>query len=192
MTVVLCKLIYIYYKTKKGKCPPLVDRVAIVAEVVRFASRTWDFGTRLGRHNTEKHISSITKGGWQKGAHPPQKRWQKGGHCFSSTARFSLYMWSLASIQRPSRMYALPRYTILHIFTITVSEQPNAQRPVAQALSSQKQSNVRNIPVTYVSDLRTASVCFIQEKPHNIPCMLNRGGKIHQLVEPVLWPRSAL
>ena len=30
------------------------------------------------------------------------------------------------------------RYTILHIFTITVSGQPNAQRPVAQALSSPK------------------------------------------------------
>ena len=48
-------------------------------------------------------------------------------------------MWSLASIQRPSTLFALPRYTILHIFAITaVSEQPKAQRPAVQALSSSK------------------------------------------------------
>ena len=40
------------------------------------------------------------------------------------------------------------RYTILHVFTITVSEHPNTQRPVAQALSSPKsQTYVR---VTYL------------------------------------------
>ena len=51
---------------------------------------------------------------------PTKKRWQKRGHCFSMTARFSMYMWSLASTQQSSRMYILlPQYTIiLHIFTI--------------------------------------------------------------------------
>ena len=29
-----------------------------------------------------------------------------------------------------------------------------------------------------ISDPRTASVCFIQEEPHNIPCVLNGGGRI--------------
>ena len=82
-------------------------------------------------------------------------------------------MWSLASIQRHGRMYALPRYTILHIFAITVSEQPNARRPVEQALS--KKPNVRT---GNISDLRTASVCFIQEEPHHIPCFLNGGGRM--------------
>ena len=57
------------------------------------------------------------KDGWQKGVHPP-KTMTKGGHCFSSTARFSTYMWSLASIQRPSRMYALPRYTAVVVVVV--------------------------------------------------------------------------
>ena len=67
-------------------------------------------------------------------------------------------------------MFALQRYTVLHIFTIAVSEQPNAQRPVVcgrtQALSSPKSQTYAR--VTY---LRTASVCFIQEEPHNITCI---------------------
>ena len=28
-----------------------------------------------------------------------------------------------------------------------------------------------------ISELRTASVCFIQEEPHNFPCILNGGGR---------------
>ena len=38
-----------------------------------------------------------------------------------------------------------------------------------------KKPNVRmgNIP-----DLRTASVCFIQKEPHNIPCILNGGTQV--------------
>ena len=83
-------------------------------------------------------------------------------------------MWSSASIQRPSTVFALPRYYSLHIFTVTVSKQPNTQRPVVQAPSSPKsQTYVR---VTY---LRTACVCFIQEEPHNVTCTLNR--EINQL-----------
>ena len=107
---------------------------------------------------------------------PPIKRLQKRRHCFSSTAWFSMCMWSLASIQLPSRMCALPRYTILHIFTITSSEQPNAQRPVVQALSSPKSQTYSR--TGNISGLRTASVCFTQEEPHRIPSMLNRGGRI--------------
>ena len=64
----------------------------------------------------------------KKGYTPQKNIDKKGEHEVLSTARFSTYMWSLASLQRPRRMYALPRYTIIHIFTITVSEQPNAQR----------------------------------------------------------------
>ena len=37
---------------------------------------------------------------------------------------------------RPGRMSAFPWYTTIHMFTITVSEQPNAQWSVVQALSS--------------------------------------------------------
>ena len=118
------------------------------------------------------HKGRMTK----RGVPPPIKRLQKRRHCFSSTAWFSMCMWSLASIQLPSRMCALPRYTILHIFTITSSEQPNAQRPVVQALSSPKSQTYSR--TGNISGLCTASVCFTQEEPHRIPSMLNRGGRI--------------
>ena len=36
-----------------------------------------------------------------------------------------------------------------------------------------------NVCTGNISDLRTVSVCFIQEEPHNIPCILNGGGRIH-------------
>ena len=42
-----------------------------------------------------------------------------------------------------------------------------------------------NVRTGNISDLRTASVCFIQEEPQNIPRILNRGGGI-ELSEPVL------
>ena len=81
---------------------------------------------------------SAKKGGRQKGVHPhPQKKTMtKRGILRFVDRKISTYMSSLASIQRPSRMYALPRYTILHVFTITVSEQPNARRPVVLRLTS--------------------------------------------------------
>ena len=96
--------------------------------------------------------------GWMtKRDTPPQKQsWQKGEHCFSSTARFSMYMWSLASIGRLTRMYALPRYSILHIVTTIVSEQPNAQRPVVQALSSS--TSLTYVRQTYLICAPRASV----------------------------------
>ena len=39
---------YKYFWTEKKTCPPLVDRVAIVAEVGRFASSTQDFWNTSG------------------------------------------------------------------------------------------------------------------------------------------------
>ena len=110
---------------------------------------------------------------------PPTKHRQKGGHGFSSTAGFSTYMWSLALLQRPGRMYTFPRHTILHIFTITISEQPNAQRPVVQAYNHSpfrkaKRHDTPYVPVTYLS---TASMFFIQEAPHNRRC-ISDGGRI--------------
>ena len=89
-----------------------------------------------------------------------------------------MLMWSLASLQRPSRMYALPRYTILHILTITVSNSltPNG---LWYKRTSTLLSEIPNVmvPRTYtpVTYLRTASVCFIQEEPHNMRCILDRG-----------------
>ena len=80
-----------------------------------------------------------------KKGYPPKKPCQDGGHCFSPTASFPMYMWSLTSVQRTSTVFALPRYSILHIFTIIFSEQPNAQRPTPcgkSALLSEK-PNVR-------------------------------------------------
>ena len=53
-----------------------------------------------------------------------------------------------------------------------------AKRPTAcgtKALSSPKKPNVRT---GNISNLRTASVCFIQEEPHNIPRVLNGAGRI--------------
>ena len=73
-------------------------------------------------------------------------------------------------------MFAHPGYTV-HVCTITVSEQPNAQRPapcvlVLQALSSPKsQTYVRMYGKTHV---RTTNVCFIEDKPHKITCILHR------------------
>ena len=70
-----------------------------------------------------------------------------------------MHMWSLASLQRPSRMYALPRYAILHITThgsysqltffnifikyihhhcLRTAERPTACGTSVQALSSPK------------------------------------------------------
>ena len=92
------------------------------------------------------------KGRRWKVVHPP-KTLTKRGPLLVVNHEVSVYMWSLSSIQRPSRMYALPRYTILYIFTITVpglsissylsalnqvSEQPYVHRLVVQALSSPK------------------------------------------------------
>ena len=45
-----------------------------------------------------------------------------------------------------------------------------------------KKSHVRT---GNASDLHTAGVCFIQEEPHNIPCIMNRGERIQLLLEPV-------
>ena len=52
-----------------------------------------------------------------------------------------------------------------------------AKRPTACGTSTllSKKPNVRT---ANISDLRTASVCFIQEEPHNNPCVLNGGGRI--------------
>jgi len=77
----------------------------------------------------------------------------------------------------PPKLYALPRYTVLHIFTVTASEQPNAQRPVLQAykhspLRKAKRHGTPYVPETY---LRTASACFIQGEPHHMGCILDRG-----------------
>ena len=68
-------------------------------------------------------------------------------------------------------MYALQRYTILHIFTITIR---TAKCPTACGTSTIL-SKKPNVPTGNISDLRTASVCFMQEEPHNIPCILNGG-----------------
>ena len=71
-------------------------------------------------------------------------------------------------------MYALPRYTTLHIFT--VSTQRHAQRLVVQARSFPKTKRAYDTGI--ISDLRTASVCFIQEEPKITPYVLNGGGRI--------------
>ena len=107
----------------------------------------------------------------------PLKTLTKTGTLLVFDREVSTYMWSLASIQWPSRMWTLPRYTILHIFTITVSEQPNAQRPVVQAFSP-KTKRIPGIRTGNISDLRAASVCFIHEETHSIPCILYGGGRI--------------
>ena len=118
---------------------------------------------------------------------PPTKHRQKGGHGFSSTAGVSTYMWSLALLQRPGRMYTFPRHTILHIFTITISEQPNAQRPVVQAYKHRplRKAKRHGTPYVTVTYLRTASVCFIQEEPQKVRCILDRG-KILAVVPKML------
>ena len=84
----------------------------------------------------------------------------------------------------PTAQHDVCAFTVLyssHTFTITISEQPIAQRPVVQALSFPKNQTslysvspfrktkrhcTRYVRVTY--HLRTASVRFIQEEPHNI------------------------
>ena len=66
--------------------------------------------------------------------------------------------------------------TLVSIYSPSLLEQPNAQRPVVQARTLlSKKPNVRTGNIT---DLRSASVCFIQEESHNIPCILNGGGRI--------------
>ena len=80
----------------------------------------------------------------------PAETLAKGGHCFSSIARLSMYLWSLASIQRPSRMYSLPRYTILHIFAITVSEQLNAQRADVRWLCRDTEYPLAGLPISLI------------------------------------------
>ena len=72
-----------------------------------------------------------------------------------------------------------PRHPILHIFTVTIR---TAKRPTACGTSTllSKKSNVRT--GNHISDLHTASMCFIQEEPHNIPCVLNRGGRIQLVI----------
>ena len=54
-----------------------------------------------------------------------------------------------------------------------------AKRPTPCGTSTflSKKSNVHTVNI---SDLRTASVYFIKEEPHNMPCILNRGGRIQQ------------
>ena len=89
----------------------------------------------------QQHCCTKKKGLMTKGVHLPETLTRKG-RCFLLAARFAMYMWSSTSIQRPSTMCALPRCTILHIFTITVSEQPNTQQPVVQALFLSEKPNV--------------------------------------------------
>ena len=52
-----------------------------------------------------------------------------------------------------------------------------AKRPTACGTSTLL-SKMPNVRTGNVPDLRTASVCFIQEEPHNTPCILNGGGRI--------------
>ena len=92
--------------------------------------------------------------GWMtKRGTPPKKTLTKRGTLFF-VDREVFYV--RVVVQRPSRMYALPRCTFLHTFTITVSEQPNAQRPVVQALSSS--TSLTYVRQTYLICAPRASV----------------------------------
>ena len=104
----------------------------------------------------------------KKGYTPQKNIDKKGEHEVLSTARFSTYMWSLASIKRPCRMYG----TLFFIY----SPSPYQNRETLDGLwYIVKHSPLRNpnIRTGNISDLRTASVHFIHE-PHNNLCILNR------------------
>ena len=52
-----------------------------------------------------------------------------------------------------------------------------AKRPTAYGASTLL-SQTTNVRTGNISDLRTASVFFIHEEPHDIPCVLNGGGRL--------------
>ena len=52
------------------------------------------------------------------------------------------------------------------------SQTPNGMYVVQASTLLSKRPNVRTVNI---SDLGTASVCFIREESHNIPCVLNGG-----------------
>ena len=64
--------------------------------------------------------------------------------------------------------------TLFFTYSPSLYQNRTAKHPTACGTSTllSKKSNVRT---GNISDLRTASVCFIQEEPHNIPFVLNRG-----------------
>ena len=77
------------------------------------------------------------KGRMTKRGTPPQTLTKRGTLLFASGEVFDIHV--VVGIN-PTAQHDVcaSTYTILHIFSITVSEQPNAQRPVVQALSSPK------------------------------------------------------
>ena len=86
-----------------------------------------------------------------------------------------MYMWSLHQSNGPAGCMRS------HGTLYQNSQTPNGLWRKHSPLQKVKRTYGQNIP-----DLRTASVCFIQEEPHNIPCILNRVGRIQLLLEPVL------
>ena len=109
--------------------------------LVPFSSRIdlklWKYTWKKKHRKHRQKLPENDIGRMIKRGTPPQKVDIKGDTTFRRPRGFRCTcMWWLASIQRPSRMYALPWYTILHIFAITVSEQPNAQRAVVQEHST--------------------------------------------------------
>ena len=130
----------------------------------------WRFG--ILAENTILGIPRKTMGGWQKGGTSPQKRWQKGGHCFSSTASF-FYVHVVVGIN-PTAQQDVCASKVHHSSHVHRHCIRTAKRPTACSASTivSKKSNVRT---GNISDLRTVGVCFIQEEPQNISCILNRG-----------------
>ena len=133
-------------------------------------------GCRVSWFNNEAFILIYRSADDKKGYTPPPKQ-TKGKRIFVDGEVFDVYVVVGITPATLSRMYALPRYTVLHIFTVTASEQPNAQRPVLQAykhspLRKAKRHGTPYVPETY---LRTASACFIQGEPHHMGCILDRG-----------------
>ena len=52
----------------------------------------------------------------------------------------------------------------------------NSQAPNGLWYKHSSLRKAKRICTGNISDLRTPSVCFIQEEPHSIPCISNRGG----------------
>ena len=111
-----------------------------------------------------------------KGVHPPKTLTKRGKLHFVDRQVFDVHVVvginptaqqdvCASTVHYSSHMSYSPSLLLLY---------QNSQHPTACGTSTlvSKRSNVRT---GNISDLRTASVCFIQEEPHNIPFVLNRG-----------------
>ena len=119
----------------------------------------------------------------KRGTPPPQNFDKRGPLLFVDREVFNVHV--IVGINPTAQQdvcASTVHYSSYNIFTITIR---TAKRPTACGTSTLLSKKL-NIRTGNISDLRTASVCFIQEEPHNIPCIYWTEEEDYKLLEPIL------